>query len=48
MFSLWGNCVIAPVLNFNYDFTLTFFHFAFLPLLFGNEASLYPYYVNST
>jgi len=34
-----GNCVFTPILNFNCDFTSTFFHFAFLPLLFGNEAS---------
>ena len=43
-----GYCVLAPVLKFNCDFIFTFFHFAFLPLLFGNEALSYPYSMNST
>jgi len=42
-----SNCVLTPVLNLNCDFTPTFFHFAFLPLLFGNEASFYPYSVTA-
>ena len=43
-----GNCVLAPILNSNCDFALNFFHFAFLPLLFGNETSVYPYSVSNT
>jgi len=43
-----GNCVFTPVLNSNCDFTPTFFDFAFLPLLFANEHSFYPYSVNSS
>ena len=35
-------CVLAPILTLNCDFTLTFSHFAFLPLLFHYEASVYP------
>ena len=35
-------CVFAPISNPNYDFTPTFFHFVFLPLLFQNEGSVYP------
>ena len=42
-----GYCVFAPILNPNCDFTLIFFHFVFLPLLFQNKGSVYPYSVNS-
>ena len=34
LFSFWGYCVLVPIFNPNYDFIPTFFHFAFLPLLF--------------
>ena len=34
--------VFAPISNPNCDFTSTFFHFVFLPLLFQNEGSVYP------
>ena len=44
----WGYCVFTPVLNSNCDFTPIFFDFAFLPLLFANEHSFYPYSVNSS
>ena len=43
MFMIWGNCVSTLILNPNCDFTLIFVDFAFLPLLFQYEASVYPY-----
>jgi len=43
----WGYCVLALILNPNCDFTLIFFHFVFLSLLFQNEGSVYPYSMNS-
>ena len=43
-----ANCALAPVLNLNCDFTPTFSHFIFLPVMFGNEEPFYPYSVNST
>jgi len=39
---VWGNCVFAPVLNPNCDFTPILFHFAFLPLLFGKKPRFTP------
>jgi hypothetical protein len=38
-------CVLAPTLNVNCDFTLTFFVGAFLSLPFENGASVYHYYI---
>jgi len=42
-----GYCVLAPILNPNYDFIPIFFYFVFLPLLFQNKGSVYPYSMNS-
>lgn len=40
MILLRDYCIFAPILIPNYDFTLTYFHFAFLPLLLGNKTSV--------
>ena len=42
-----GYWVLGPILNLNCDFTPIFFHFVFLPLLFQNEGSVYPYSVTA-
>ena len=42
-----GNCVSALTFTPNCDFTLIFVDFAFLPLLFRNEVSFYPYSVKA-
>ena len=41
-FALPNIAFFAPISNLNCDFTSTFFHIVFLPLLFQNEGSVYP------